>query len=514
MIKKRALKIPLLLLTLLSFGWANTQAQTQLTNLPTVYITTDNGIDPNSKTVYTTGRIVVKSTDPTEELDVTMQIRGRGNSTWNAAKKPYRVKLDKKNNLLNNVAKEKDWVLLANDRDKTLIRNALAFKISEWVGLQFSPSVRFIDLVLNGNYVGNYQFTDQVEVGEHRVPIEKQEVGAGTLPAISGGYLIEVDGFASDPVRYRTKKNMPITIKYPKDDEINTAQRAYICGFIQRFESLLFSADFNDPEKGYKPLVDEESLVNWYIGSELTGNPDSFWSTYMYKFRDVDKFYLGPMWDYDIAFNNDSRLGDATRKLMREHAHEPKTWIKQLWKDDWFKWAVNERWLELVDEGILTKILDYIDITTAEIAASQKLNEEKWHKVSNYQKEVDNLKTYMSARVAFLTESFGISAPVNPYPNLGIGEGDNSCARITLYPNPVSDRLFVEVRAATDVQSEHPVAIQLYGVDGKCLYQNTFDSKNIEISVSELAVVPGFYLLKIKVGSDDWVNRKIYINSQ
>ncbi|MCD7973644.1 MAG: CotH kinase family protein [Candidatus Azobacteroides sp.] len=391
-------------------------SQQQYTKLPTLYLTTDNGLDPYSKKIYQPGRIIVKSAIASEELDMGMEIRGRGNSTWNSDKKPYRIKLNKKYNLLNNAAKAKSWVLLANDFDKTLIRNAVAMKVSELVGMEFTPSVRFVDVVLNGKYIGNYMLTDQVEVRENRVPVEEQEAGVLTEPEITGGYLIEIDGFAGDdPNWFRTKKGMPVTIKYPKDEEFALAHYNYIVDFTQRFEDALFSENFTDPEKGYRALVDEESLINWYIACELTGNSDSFWSTYMYKFRGEDKFYIGPLWDFDIAFNNDSRLGDATGKLMREHAHEPKTWIKQVWKDDWFKKEVYNRWMEILENDALNILLNYVDETALLIYDSQKLNEEKWHRVNgDYMAQVDKLRTYLQQRVAFLTSSFESDVPVPP----------------------------------------------------------------------------------------------------
>lgn len=389
-------------------------AQNQLTNLPTIYITTDDGIDPWSKEVYQSGRIIVKSSETTEELNMITEIRGRGNSTWNAPKKPYRIKLDEKTKLLNNNAKDKSWVLLANYKDKSLIRNAVAFKISEMINMTFSPSARFVDLVMNGNYAGNYLLTDQINVDKHRVPVEKQDSGVTGLPAISGGYLLEIDGFANESWWFRTSKGLPVTIKYPDDDKISMEQYNYIHNFTQRFEDALFSANFSDPVKGYRSLVDETSLINWYIACELTGNPDSFWSTYLYKFYNNDKFFFGPLWDFDIAFNNDSRLGDATRKLMRNDAHEPKTWIRQLWKDDWFKRAVYDRWMELMDKDILSSLIGYVDNTYALIATSQKKDQDKWNVTSNYKSEVEYIKTYLKARVAFLTESFESDVPIPP----------------------------------------------------------------------------------------------------
>ncbi len=408
------------------FCIGNLHAQQQKTNLPTVYITTEGGAPVTSKDTWVKGNIIVKSSDSSEELNMVTEIRGRGNSTWGMPKKPYRIKLDKKTNFLNLPAKEKNWVFLANYADKTLVRNAVAFKISKIVGLEFTPSVRFVDLELNGVFVGNYMVTDQIEVATNRVPVETQSTTETQLPGISGGYLLEIDGFAdAEPVKFITDKGLKITIKYPKDDEINTAQREYITNFTQKFENALFSSDFKNKDTGYRSLVDTTSLINWYIACELTGNSDSFWSTYVYKYKDVDSLFFGPLWDYDIAFNNDDRLGDATQKLMRNDAHEPKTWIKRMWEDEWFRGAVNRRWKQLVDAGIQNQLLSYVDETAGLLSQSQQMNFERWPVLNtkvyrelslfpSYQQGVDFLKNYLKNRVAFLTTNFASTQPEEP----------------------------------------------------------------------------------------------------
>jgi hypothetical protein len=404
----------------------NSQSQ-QRTNLPTFYLTTQNAASISDKETWIPGNIKVISSNTSENLNMDMEIRGRGNSTWNLAKKPYRIKLDKKTQLLNLPAKEKNWVLLANHADKALIRNAVAFKISEILDLEFTPSVRFVDVVLNGEFLGNYMLTDQVEVANLRVPVQELNPTDIVLPTMSGGYLLEVDGFADrEAVWFYTNRALKITVKYPKDDEIQTQQLNYIKNFTQSFETALFSDNFKDPDTGYRKLVDTTSLINWYIACELTGNPDAFWSTYIYKYRNVDRFYFGPLWDFDIAFNNDNRLGNATLSLMRERAHDPKIWIQRIWSDDWFKSAVNRRWLELINnEQLLEQLLHYVDETTALINESQQQNFNRWKVLNSrvyleqylfptYEQGIEYLKRYLTERVNFLTSSFAQSKPEEP----------------------------------------------------------------------------------------------------
>ncbi len=398
----------------------------QLTNLPTLHLTTQDRKPVTSKEIYLPARVTIKSSNQNQVVtDIAAEIRGRGNSTWTMPKKPFRLKLEQKMNFFGLPAKERSWVLLANYGDKTLIRNAVAFKISEIVGLEFTPQALFVDLFLNGKFLGNYMVTDQVEVGKARVPVEKQESSNTEVPIITGGYLLEIDGFAAaEPLWFSTDKGLKITVKYPDDEEINSQQVNYISRYINDFEKVLFSSSFKNPVSGYRAWVDTASLVNWYIASELTGNPDAFWSTYIYKKRNDPKLYFGPLWDYDIAFNNDDRLGDATRKLMRTSAHNPRTWIEQFWKDDWFQQAVERRWLEL-RTGLYEKLETYIDSTTSEIYASQQLNFASWIVINKkvhretflfqtYDQGVNYLKEYLRARIAFLDESFVLREPEKP----------------------------------------------------------------------------------------------------
>jgi hypothetical protein len=418
--------ISILLISLVSNAM---QAQQQLTNLPTFYITTTNATPVRDKTTWVPGHITIVGSDASENLDMDLEIRGRGNSTWNLSKKPYRIKLASKTKLLGMPAKDKDWVLLANHSDKTLIRNALAFHISELIGMEYTVAYRFADVYLNGQYIGNYQVTDQVEVAGNRVPVEEQEPADVDLPNLAGGYLVEIDGFgSSEPVHFTTAQSLIVTVKYPDDDDINSQQKQYIQDVIQNFEDVLFSADFTDPETGYRALVDTNSLINWYISCELTGDPDCFYSTYIYKKRDSDKLIFGPLWDKDIAFNNCNRKGDLQNKLMREDAYHFLQWIQRIWQDDWFKRAVNRRWIELKDNDYLNHLLqEFIDDAAYTLSASQQQNFTKWNVLNTrvydewklfptYQGGVDFLKTYIIQRINFLTTSFANTLPAEPTP--------------------------------------------------------------------------------------------------
>ena len=398
-----------------------TDMYSQLTTVPTIYINTEGGVGVTSKEDYVNAYVTVRGAENEEDniTEVLTEIKGRGNSTWGMAKKPYRLKFDEKIKFLGNEAKEKNWVLLANYADKTLMRNALAFETARnMMNFGFTPSVTFVDVVLNGENLGSYMLTDQVEVKKKRVPVTEQETTTTMSDAeITGGYLIEVDGFADSEISwFQTSQGMKVTIKYPKDDEINADQSAYIANYTQNMENAMFSTNFTDAELGWRKYIDEASMVDWYIACELFGNSDSWWSTYMYKERN-DVFKFGPLWDFDIAFNNDNRLGDATNLMMRTYAHDPKTWIARWWQDAGFVSAVKARWAELRKAGVKEFMINYINNTEEYLQTSQQNNFNVWNILNtivynelvargSYEAEVDFLRNYVNSRISYLDAQF------------------------------------------------------------------------------------------------------------
>ena len=153
--------------------FSKAQQYKQLTDVPTVYIETENNQSIISKEDYINCTVIYVDGGEVTAYPNT-QIRGRGNSSWwNSPKKAYRIKFEKKQRLLGDAfANAKSWTLLANHGDKTLIRNALTYDLGKFIGMPFCPAARFVDLYLNGQYRGSYQISDHVQVGKNRVDID------------------------------------------------------------------------------------------------------------------------------------------------------------------------------------------------------------------------------------------------------------------------------------------------------------------------------------------------------
>ncbi len=402
--------------------------RTRYTNLPTIYIETFNKVAITSKEYYVYATMwYVDENDVVTQYD-SMQIRGRGNSTWGLSKKPYRIKFNKKEKFLGKgYAKAKNWTLLANAGDKTLMRNAVTAAMGEFMGVKFAPAYKFVDLCLNGTYLGNYQISDQVEVRNHRVNIIEQDYPLNEWSDVSGGYLLEVDGFKDGNYFTTSKGQVPIRIHYPDEDEIVYLQNMYIRNYMRDFETVLFGSDFTDAEKGYRRWVDSVSLANWFIGTEVSANIDGYYSTYFYKNQNDSLLYWGPMWDYDIAYDNDYRVPGNVDKLMTDVGYgQTKVWVNQMWNDPWFAKLVNRRYEELMNAGMVDYMHQTIDSISDLLQESQQKNYAKWginrqmyHEIvlySSYDQYVVDLKNFISDHTDYLATAFLERKPVEPTP--------------------------------------------------------------------------------------------------
>jgi hypothetical protein len=290
----------------------DTKNWTQISDLPTVFINIRGGIDITKKTdTYYRARIVIVDKSKSMlTMDDSVGIRGRGNSTWNSAKKPYRLKFDKKKQLLGaSFAKNKSWTLLANAADKTMIRNALTYDLGKFAGMPFCPAAKFVDLVLNGQYRGTYQISDQVNVDASRVDIDEDN-----------GWFLEMASWNAAEAPYvQVNGGGCFNIKNPEYDTSTTAGAAStealkteVLAFCQNEKDAVlgYSVAYTSPTKGWRAYLDESSLINYLVTTEMIGNVDAYTSIYLYKDKDQTKLSFGPLWDEDLGYNNCPTSGD------------------------------------------------------------------------------------------------------------------------------------------------------------------------------------------------------------
>ncbi|MEE3468479.1 MAG: CotH kinase family protein [Eubacterium sp.] len=304
-------------------------------------------------------------------------IRGRGNSTWGTPKKPYRLKLDKKADLFG-MGADKNWVLLANYYDYSLIRNKYTYWLGDKFGMAYTPQCVFVNFVMNGEYLGSYYLCEHVRVGKARIDIDdlEDEPDAVTGSAVTGGYLLSLGSEEGEYRTFETKKGVSLLIERPDfgDNKPVPEQYDYIRNYVQQMEDALYGDDFKDDEgRSYTDFLDLQSAVDYYLFQEFSLNGDGYCggSNYLYKKRD-GKLYWGPLWDFDyVAWGATEFSQNQTEGFSQTFFQ----WNERMMKDKAFKDKLLERW------EVLKPILEQsiapggeIDKLSEQLYMSQKAN--------------------------------------------------------------------------------------------------------------------------------------------
>ena len=382
----------------------------QVTNLPTVSIHTLNDEIPYDKIHQIVSQLTIISDNGTKLLSEPGTTRLRGNASIDFPKKPYRIKFDKKQHVLDAPAKAKKWTLINNYGDKTLMRNLLAFELSRCMDMPYTPYGTSVDVLLNGEYKGNYQLCDQVQIHKNRVNITEMTPDDNSGIALTGGYLIEIDAYASrEKSWFKTSKGNPVTIKSPDEDSISSQQKNYIRSF------------FNKMEGQWETYLDNNTFLRHFLVGELSGNTDTYWSVFMYKERDDDMLYTGPVWDFDLAFDNDQRIYPVCNKsdyIYRSGGSctgNMKSFVDNIVVNNAkAKTQLYNIWDEARQGGLTEEnLVAYIDQMEENLAQSQRLNFTRWNIMNtkvhqnpklwgSFTAEVQNVRRFMKERLAWM----------------------------------------------------------------------------------------------------------------
>lgn len=417
----------------------------QLTDVPTLYLTIpdvtdlDKDLVKNRQTgeaLYHKASIdVVDKNNTLEEFsDDKLDIKVRGNSTADPSKRAYRLKFGKdekdkvtgelikthKHDLMGGGYAKRNWALLANCFDHSLIRNALTCELGKIIGMPFNPGYCFVDLVINGDYRGTYQVTDHPEVGSHRIDIDEDK-----------DWYIEFQGrsdMLDEP--YLNITDLPMfSIKNPDctdaaDADKLAALKVKMEDWVKQWKSgFSYDASITQSDtKGWRAYNDEDQLLKWFLETEITADYDGYMTIKAYRATD-GKLFWGPVWDKDLAWDN---YGDYTKTLgaalenassIRYYVYNPGSGTAIL-SDPRFVKRVYETYNKLVEDGLEQKLLDIVDQLHLRVNQTQQLNFEKWgittvygglekyHEWTDYAQYPEQLKTFITARLAFLKEKF------------------------------------------------------------------------------------------------------------
>ena len=268
------------------------------TQVPRIDINIENGEMVSSKDYYLNADITIDGAGVFPSMGHTaVQIKGRGNSSWNGwwpyDKNPYRLKFSEKIKPFG-LTKGKNWVLLANKQTGSMTSNAIGMKAACLVGTAGANHMVPVELYINGEYRGSYNFTEKVGLANNSIDLADE----------SAATLLELDTYYDEAYKFRSQAyNLPVNIKEPEFDEAGstTLTQSMIEQDFNTFMSALKQG------KDVADLVDIEMLARFLMVNDLIANyePQHPKSTFLYKEfvgNSDSKFVFGPVWDLDWAF--------------------------------------------------------------------------------------------------------------------------------------------------------------------------------------------------------------------
>ncbi len=434
-------------------------------NIPAVFIDTESGTSDeinSDKNCREPGYISVLEADGSTDFQLPLTyIKGRGNTSFTEfEKKPYQIKLADDIPFLG-MDSAKKWIFVSNSADPTLLRNALSRNLANHLGLAQSEEGVFVDLYLNGEYVGNYYVVEKIEVEKERLNITDLEkiteivnnetdlglyetawtdtTKAKQIPDdpdnITGGYLIERD--FDDRFLKEVENNESYFITDAQESFIllspeyaSENQIAYINEYVQNVENAILSPNGTDANTGkyYTDMIDLDSFVRKYLLEEVTANYDGgVASSYFYKDIDSisDKLYAGPVWDYDVTWGNApaylGHISSSPDRLTRLAAHrDSSVWFSALYNKQEFYEELIACYQNEISGHLLTLAEDVLPQLVEMTNASAAMDRVRWDEqyilnedTAEREEETAFLYNYIVKRKAFLDKAWIEQVPVH-----------------------------------------------------------------------------------------------------
>jgi hypothetical protein len=391
----------------------------------TMTITTDTGakVDSKEKADYRACTIKIESDTAAWNYEGRGRIRGRGNSTWEwYPKKPYRIKLDEKASILG-LADDKDWVLLANYRDPTHLMNTFVFEMGQGMGMPYTNHTRYVEVTLNGDYIGLYQLTEQVEQGKSRVNIDGKQ-----------GWLIALDvddGPQEAPTAtdnfWSAVYRMPVCVKSPEAADYATPET--LCddarAALETLERAVLNHDYEALARVCNiPVMIDYLLIQEYIYNVEVAAPRSI---FLFKEKgDGTKWTFGPLWDFDAGFDFDwsqmttghhffsdyreTVLGTDPANHVSDYTYTP-SFFTDMWKNRQFVGEVKTRWKALMPR-IMGEFWPEARRYAEAAAEAMERDARRWPIGKDAKTEINRMEKWLNSRAVYMDNI------VNRYPTV------------------------------------------------------------------------------------------------
>lgn len=421
-------------------------------SIPRIDIDIVGGQFVNSKDYYLDARFRITGYGVYENFDDSVQIKGRGNSSWSYSKKPYRLKFAEKVKPFG-LTKGKSWVLLANAQKGSLMANAMSMKMGQMAGAKYTNHIIPVDLYMNGRYMGNYMFTEKVGMANNSVDIDE-----------ALGYLLELDTYGSyDEPIYRTGVyNLPVKIAEPDLEDytadVAKARRTAMLDDVKEMSNVLFS------KGNIETVLDVDALARFYLTNDLSLNQEINHPKSTFLFKDESttdgKLTFGPIWDFDWGYgyetNNKYYISGATSSNINSAMDAHTFWI-DITTSEIFKKHYYKVWKEFVDNNCMEELEDYIDCYYEFAKNSFQSNAVEWGSSCGFdESDKERAKEWLRARKEFI---YGNLTEYDIEDILSSITGDVNCnnqltvhdaALIAAYLNGRTHKAFNEGKADAD----------------------------------------------------------------
>ena len=343
-------------------------------------------------------------TDGDDVLTGTVEIKGRGNSTWREyAKKPYQIKFSKKTSVLGMPAAKK-WILLANASDDSMIRTRLVYDAAEQMDFPFVTEYQYVDLWIDGQYLGVYLLGEKAEIGKGRLNLQD--------PA---GAMFELDnGFATDEDHYffEGRLNSYFALKEIVEEDDGHIQQA-----MTNFQTAMTRLTTALTSQGWENLslsqlnemIDVDSLARYYLMNEYVLNGESFFTSFFwYQDGASDVLHVGPLWDFDTC------MGNKNEKVTDYNASSTSVLMKKMLNIPAFYQRVQELYTRY--KPLLTGMAGQVDGLRDEIGVSADLNYLRWSTLGaanpkpggtpfapTYDEAISRVRTWLTGRANAFT---------------------------------------------------------------------------------------------------------------
>lgn len=365
------------------------------------------------------------------------EVKVRGNYTLDYEKKPIRIKFKEKTNLLglHGGEKYKNWVLLADWKDLSMLNNSVAFYLGNTIlgsdGF-YCTDFRRVEVYLNGEYWGVYLLVEQQEAKDGRTSapeVPKNYTGNDI------GYFFEYDAYYDieqtipdgDPTFVMNHLGVPATNSgYTVKSDINAdSQLSFLQSYMNHVFYIVYQATrfdnyykFNETLDGVIPapeytsareavdaVVNLQSLVDTYILNEIACDIDVDWSSF-YLSLDLTAEGDGRVtfeapWDFDSSFGMINKRNSADpNRLYAAILANP--WFQAVVGEGWFAEMVREKWAEMKNYDLLGGALELIKLEKEIYQPNFANNYRRWQNRVKYGngEVIQLLNTFTDAETA------------------------------------------------------------------------------------------------------------------